>query len=467
MIYLLILAFAIGGLAGCAKVQDQRAFPDVQQKVETRTGYAIAWDQDDAVKRKVAGLLKDDLTEAVAVQIALLNNPAIQAAYQDLTIAEAMRVRAGLLENPEFVGEFKFLLKEDSEILEFGLLQDFVQAALIPQRRSLAATKLEAVQLDVAGAVMDLAFQVRSAFYRYQARRRILEMLRDVLLAAEVSYEMAGRLHSAGNITALELSGRQALFELAKLDVTAAQIDLMEDREQLNTLMGLWGEAIEWDTKPGLPDAPDNKDLPADPEKRAVENSIDLAIARLNIEAAEKDSKIRGMTSILPKLGLGVSTEKEADGAWSVGPALSFPLPVFNQGGTERAVARAELRRRMNLYLSLAIKVKAATRGAVQRVKGHRQRVLYYKKVIMPLREEMTRQTQLHYNAMQIGVFQLLEAKKREINARRRYIMALRDFWVARAELDQILSGRLIGQRVKPDAFMLLESRADFGGGHE
>ena len=52
-------------------------------------------------------------------------------------------------------------------------------------------------------------------------------------------------------------------------------------------------------------------------------------------------------------------------------------------------------------------------------------------------------QTQLQYNAMQVSAFQLLEAKKSQINAGADYIEALRDYWVARSRLEQILSGRL------------------------
>ena len=43
---------------------------------------------------------------------------------------------------------------------------------------------------------------------------------------------------------------------------------------------------------------------------------------------------------------------------------------------------------------------------------------------------------------MQIGAFQLLQAKQQEIEAGGQYIETLRDYWLARTELDQLLSGR-------------------------
>jgi cobalt-zinc-cadmium efflux system outer membrane protein len=52
-------------------------------------------------------------------------------------------------------------------------------------------------------------------------------------------------------------------------------------------------------------------------------------------------------------------------------------------------------------------------------------------------------QTQLHYNGMFVGLYQLLAAKQSEIEARRESLEALRDYWTARAELARAVGGRL------------------------
>ena len=43
---------------------------------------------------------------------------------------------------------------------------------------------------------------------------------------------------------------------------------------------------------------------------------------------------------------------------------------------------------------------------------------------------------------MLVGAFQLLQAKQAEIEAGVEYIDALRDYWVARTQLEQVESGR-------------------------
>jgi cobalt-zinc-cadmium efflux system outer membrane protein len=59
------------------------------------------------------------------------------------------------------------------------------------------------------------------------------------------------------------------------------------------------------------------------------------------------------------------------------------------------------------------------------------------------LLERIVNETQLQYNAMQLGVFDLLRARERQIQAAAAYVETLRDYWVARTDLGQLLSGRL------------------------
>jgi cobalt-zinc-cadmium efflux system outer membrane protein len=45
---------------------------------------------------------------------------------------------------------------------------------------------------------------------------------------------------------------------------------------------------------------------------------------------------------------------------------------------------------------------------------------------------------------MQIGVFDLLNAKRMEYDSQRNYIQAIQNYWLARTELELLLSGHLI-----------------------
>ena len=65
------------------------------------------------------------------------------------------------------------------------------------------------------------------------------------------------------------------------------------------------------------------------------------------------------------------------------------------------------------------------------------------KAVLLPARQRILEQTQLQFNAMSVSVFQLLLARRDQVDAARSYVEALRDYWTARAEAEQLRSGRL------------------------
>jgi cobalt-zinc-cadmium efflux system outer membrane protein len=80
-----------------------------------------------------------------------------------------------------------------------------------------------------------------------------------------------------------------------------------------------------------------------------------------------------------------------------------------------------------------------------ERVQGAQDRALYYRDILLPLRERIVNEVQLQYNAMQLGVFDLVRAREQQIQAAVAYIETLLDYWLARADLDHLLSGRLPG----------------------
>lgn len=64
-------------------------------------------------------------------------------------------------------------------------------------------------------------------------------------------------------------------------------------------------------------------------------------------------------------------------------------------------------------------------------------------KVVVPLRENIVRFSQEQYDAMLLGVYQLIAAKQSEFAAYREYIEALRDYWIARSDLERAVGGRI------------------------
>jgi cobalt-zinc-cadmium efflux system outer membrane protein len=145
----------------------------------------------------------------------------------------------------------------------------------------------------------------------------------------------------------------------------------------------------------------------------------------------------------MPDLDVGPAAEREGEEAWKVGPSITVPLPVFDQGQGRIGRAVAGLRRAQQEYYALAVRVRATARAVQERVVGAQDQVFYYRDILLPLRERIVNEAQLHYNAMQIGVLQLLRDREQEIETAVAYVEVLRDYWLARTDLSQIASGRL------------------------
>lgn len=463
---------AVAMASGCATVPHEAGFGDVQQLVSERGISRIAWNQnseeDVAVRQAVDQLLATELTADTVVQIALLNNPNLQATYEDLSIAQADLVQAGLLKNPVFQGDFRFHEGTGDLAFEGSLVGNFVELLLIPLRKRVAEAQFQAAKFRVAGEVMDLAAQTRSAFYSLQADEQLADLRRTVMEAMGASFEVARRLRQAGNITELDLAAQQAQYEQAKVDFASAQAAASADRERLNALMGIWGKQIQWSLASRLPDPPAQELALNDLEKQAIASSLDLGAQRQQLAAAAQQLGVAAPVALWGDAELGVTAERDPEGSWGFGPSVTLPIPLFDQGQARLAKAQAQWRRARQLYAARAIEIRAQARAAAIRLRAARQRVDYYRTVILPLQQKIVHQTQLQYNAMQVGVFRLLEARQQQVEAGAQYVQALRDYWLARSELGQITAGRLLRSQVpgsSGEAGMSTDANAS-GGGH-
>lgn len=447
IITLLILAV----IAGCSKVTTDPgpAFGEVKKNIAQRNGQLIQWrnntNEDTAVRAKIEKMLQSKLSVDQVIQIALLNNPRLQGIYEQLGIAQANLVQAGLLKNPVFDVSLKFVEGPDDDyILEMGAAKDFLEILLVDLRKDMAKANLEMVKSQVTSEVMNHAAQTQIAFYDYQAALQSHNLNKKINHASKTAYEAAKRLHDAGNITELELATQRSLFEQTKLTVAVSMNRKLQARENLNKLMGLWGNDVAWKIKSRLAKIPNQKIDLNDIESKAIRNSLDLIIAKQKIISAAAKMGIDTAEIVFPEMSLGAEAEREGDGTWSVGPAIGIGVPIFDFGQARTAAGQAQLRKLWNFYTALAIDIRAQARKAKYSLINARKQAEYYKSVIVPLSEEITLETQLNYNAMQLGVFHLLQAKQMEYQFKRNYITALNNYWRAYTELQLLRQGHLL-----------------------
>ena len=457
--------------AGCVRLRPGAGFEDVRRSLSSRTAAPVTWRQDtpaEAAKfeEHLRELLASELTPESAVEIALFNSPALQATYERLGIAQADLVQAGLFPNPVLHASVRFGVAGPGPGAELSLLQDFIRMLEVPLRKRVATAEFESAKLDVAHAVIDLIANVKTAFYTLQGAEQMLELRQTVARATRLSAEIATRQHEAGNITDLDWGNEQALAEEAKLDLARAEADELADREELNALLGLWGPNTTWKIAARLPGLPAEEMRRQGLESLAVSQRLDLAAARQAVEAQARSLGLARVTALFPDGVFGGEAEREPDGEWTAGPAVEFSVPIFDQGQAAVARAVAELRERQRHYAALAVHIRSQVRRAGTRMESTRRRAAYFEKIVLPLRHQNVGRSQLQYNAMQIGVFQLLQGKRDEIEAGRNYVETLTDFWLARTELERAVGGDLPAGPTQPSVTLSPEPGEPTGHEH-
>ena len=455
-------------LASCASVPRDGGVEDVRRVLAERgfTGVEVQSQPAITDDARIAGMLHDELTADEAVAIAAMNNPRLQVELAELGIARADLIEASTITNPVFEFEIR-LPGEPYRPYELRLAQSLIELIQLPRRRALGRAAFAAAQLRVSSEVLRFAADVRSAYYELLAATQHVALSRTAAAAAQTAADVAVRQHAAENITDLDLENEQAVYEQAKLDLARAERRALLAREALIRAMGLRNAAAEWRLPATFPELPEGEMTQEELEQLAAAQRLDLAIARREVEIAQRRIPITRL-EVLEETVLDFHYEREPSGERTRGPGIEFPIPIFNSGRAARTRAEAEFLRARHLVAALEAESASQLRAARASLAEARARVEYYRDVVVPRRQRIVQLTKLEHNAMLVGIYQLLQARQNEMQAYRDYIDAQRDYWSARTDLDRALQGIAPDTMFMPATDQGQGKGADVGsrGGH-
>ena len=464
------LTFALLPLAGCQTLSPEGAFYDVANTVEGRLGQQISWDAgqyaDPYVRSTIDNLLAQPLTAETAVQIALLNNRDLQAVYADLGIAQANLVQAGLWKNPIIDGAVTFPTSGSGPTdYTFNIALQVIDVLYIPLRKRVAESELAEAKLRVTARVMEIAGETYLAFIDYLGQKQLAGVFAQAAQSAKASAESAKALREAGNITDYEFENEIAQQVEVGVRLARAQIAASQARERVNRLMGLTDSQTDWRSADRLPSVPGSELQTSDAEARVIAASIDLAAARQRILTLAKKYRVVKATSLVPQLDAGVEIARE-DSENEAGPSFTAELPLFDWGRARKASARLEIMKAQDQYTALAVRARSLARAQRAKLLSARQTALYYANTVIPQSRRLLASAERQYNAMQIGVFQLLQAKERQIRAEEEYVGALATYWRERWRFAQLLKGKLLTQENIDGVTVAASTPQKEAGGH-
>lgn len=414
----------------------------IANRIDSVVNWRRGFYQNEHITSFIDFAITHELTADTAIQIALLNNPEVQALFEEIGMARADLVEAGLLSNPTFEIEVRYPhVKGLKTNIEYLITSSLLDLFLIPLRTRLASTEFEQAKLHVSNEILNLAFEVRETFYELIAERKKRQYIQSTVELTRIISDISSKQIAIGNINILEFQLAQARLLEAELELSRSQAEVIRLKEKLNRLLGFTEDIclILPDNLPRVDDC--TLDLCA-LESIALEQRLDLQVARFEMMRLRQMLGLKsGWTYTNFKAGL--AGERDSDGTNVVGPGFSGELPIFNYGQAARMRLFAQLRQAQDRLAKLEIKVLSEVREAYKLLMSEFAIIREYQTHLLPMQSEILTSSEKLYNVMGLGLDKLLEHKRQEIAATQNYTQSLKNYFVYRVELDRALGGYL------------------------
>ncbi len=440
-----VAAIALCLFCSCTKIH-RSDYLLVSSSIERRLDKSVEWDrgclQEEQVQCRIQGLLQQELTVDASVQIALLNNPQIQATFEEIGVSQADLVEAGLFSNPVFDLFIRYPNKKNFVAdIEYTITASFIDLFLIPLRKKVAEAELEQTTLKVTNEVLDLAFEVEQSYYELQAAEQLLKITQSIVELTSIHNEIASRQKTIYNINSLDFQQIQSRFLDAKLELARIQNDIIRLKEKLNKLLG-FSKDVQYSISNKFPEI-DYEGLPIDRlECVAFRERLDLQAARFEVIRLSRKLGLEQWW-VYTNGRVGIAGERDPDGLNTIGPVFSGALPIFNYGQAARMRLYEELRQAQDKLAALEIRILSEVREAHKLLMNNLEVINDYRTQIIPLQVKIVESSEELYNVMGLGIDRLLENKRQELQAYSNYTLSERNYWMARVQLDRALGGKL------------------------
>lgn len=436
------LAFSMLMIAGCAADRpDEGAsgnFAYISAGIEERTNYSPRQSPESGQFEFPEWVTLDDgLSQDEAVALALWNNAQFQADLAALGFARADLLEAKMLKNPIF--SLLFPIGPKALEMDMGIPVDILWQR--PHR--IAATRLNAQSLaeDLIENGLGLIRDVQTTYADLWLSQKKFDLaIEDTQLQIQITNISQGRL-IAGDISELKADNdyMDSLRATGNMKRLLKETDIFKQR--LNTLLGLTSDNVTYDIE--MLDMTEKSAVSIDklldtalaarPDLRAKELKIEAAGERLGWEK----SKIYNFIAI-------IDAKDEGEDSLTVGPGLEVEIPIFNQNQGQIARAQAELEQAARQYEALRQNIIFQVRQAFTRYVSEYEEFELWGNDIIPSLENNVEQTTKSFEIGEVPYLNVLEAKRRLIEAKVQFTGLAANVHRTAAELNYCIGKKMI-----------------------
>lgn len=471
--------FGTAFVAGCAMVNPKPDYDRTGKRVVDATGSQVWFEpgQDEIVRLKVDELLTEGITSDEAVQICLINNPSLQAAFLDVGIARADVVQSGLFSNPTLALSIAFPEGGGRSNLQATFAQNIVDLWQIPIRRRVSERTLEAAILNVARQASQFAVDTRSAYFTALAADKALVIARENVGIANQLLDTATTRQQAGAVGELDVNLARGASYSAELEMERARLDASSARRRLAMLLGLTEVVEELQLTTAALAFPNFVLNPDTLVELSLTNRLDVQAARMEAEANLNRVDLE-TAKVFPELSIGFYDERTerralpgrkvlgdtarasvASGGLTApeiqsrgqkrrersqiidnifGPAFSLTLPLFDQNQAQIAKARIAYEQAARRLDALQREVIQAVRQGVDQAETARKISAYFREKLLPQTQANLDLSRQSYQAGRASLITLLDAQRVLLAARRDAVVADRESAIALTELERL-----------------------------
>ncbi len=466
------VALAVAALlAGCASLDVERNLAEADVLAKEAAGASPRLLRDEAqraeARAEIDALLQRPLAADDAVRIAVAYGASLQATLFDSASRSATATQSARLPNP--ILTFGRLLRRDEhgveKEIERALAFSVLDVLLLPSRLRGADYQQQQLRLRAAGDIVQAAAQARQAWVAAVAAQQAAGYAQQVKDSADASAELARRMQAAGNFSKLQRAREQAFYADAVAQLARAQQAARAAREALVRTLGLDArQAARLQLPERLPDLPAAALEESATARTALEERLDVRMARADLEYLAREQGLTRVTSFVNGLEVSVVRNSETGLPPQKGYELEMRLPIFDFGDARRAQAEATYMAALNRAALVGSHATSQVREAYGAYRTAYDIARHYRDEVVPLRKSIADEMLLKYNGMLIGVFELLADSRAQVAVVMQAIEAERDFWMAEAALRASIVGRPLGGAAME--IRATPAPAAGGGGH-